>query len=94
LENFDFSDELRERIEEALVDRIADAWSSSINSKEYIRSGFPGVEEMSSVDLMDEYMNWHGAYSIEECPDDDILCKMFKEVESYEFEKQVLKEEA
>jgi hypothetical protein len=88
---FKFSEELAEQVRDALIDRIADAMQ---NDKECARSiaehGHPGVSDLDGNELMDEYMNWHGAFSIEENPDDLLLARMFDEHSTFELEKEVL----
>jgi hypothetical protein len=96
MEDFKFSENLRDKVEEAMVDRLTDALQQGNDVCEsIIRSGYSGIDDMPCHELMDEYMNWHGAYSLKECPDDQILRKMIEEWDSYLFEKEVLtKEEA
>jgi hypothetical protein len=94
MEDFKFSDNLREQVEEAVILRITNAFQSGNDvCEDIIRHGHPGIEDMSCNELMDHYMNWHGAYSLEECPDDEILRKMFNEISAYNFEKEVLLKE-
>lgn len=90
MENFEFSENLRKKVEKALVNRIADAWQHKENVEDFIRHGWEGIDELNCNDLMDEYMNWHGAYSLQECPDDYLLRQMFEEADAYKFEQEVL----
>jgi len=94
MKDFKFSENLRDRIEEAMVNRLTDALKSGDDVCEsIIRYGYSGICTLPCNELMDEYMNWHGAYSLDECPNDDILRKMIEETNSYNFEKEVLVKE-
>lgn len=91
---FTFTEDLRDKVEEAVVRRMCNAFENDSECAEsLIRYGYPGVEEMTANDLMDEYMNWHGTYSLDENPDDHLLRMMLAEMNSQIFEDTVLKVE-
>lgn len=91
MENFKFSESLRDKVIDALLDRMVDAMQSDEDTlRSTLEHGYPAIGDMDGVELMDEYMNWTGTYSIEEDPEDELLRKMIGEVNSAEFEIEVL----
>jgi hypothetical protein len=86
-----FSEDLKEKAQNKLIHRIINAIENDSDIAEgIIRYGFKAIEDLDGIDLMDEYMNWHGTYSLEENPDDILLERMLREVDSFNFEKEVL----
>jgi hypothetical protein len=93
-DEFKFSEDLRDAVIDALVDRIKNALQNDEDTLlSFVEVGFPGVSQMDGNELMDEYMNWNGTFSLEENPDDVLLRRMFEEQDNYSFEKEVLNEE-
>lgn len=92
---FKFSEGLADRIKDALIDRIVDAIQQNNDTARNIAEyGHPNINEMDGVELMDEYMTWHGVWSIEDDPDDTLLCRMIEEHNSFEFEKEALTDDS
>lgn len=91
MNNFKFSEDLVERVREALIDRMADAFQNDSDcAKDAIKYGIKAVDDLDGIELMDEYMNWHGTFSLEENPDDKLLAAMFREMDDNKFEEEVL----
>lgn len=90
-DDFQFSENLADKVREALIDRIADAFQNDTDcAKDSIRYGMKAVDDLDGNELMYEYMNWHGTFSLEENPDDKLLAAMFREINDQKFEEEVL----